>query len=248
MKIKKKKKKKFIKGEPKKIIKLDNERLKVQYGYLNDNKEEVTCEEEFDTVLFATGRIPETKKLNLDKIGVKLDKLGKIIVNEYESSSVPNIYAIGDVISGGLELTPVAIAAGKLLAERLYNKESKGKKMDYLNISTTIFTPIEYGCCGYSEEGAIQKFGEENIKIYKKNVNILEHEIPHFHNPDTLLQAFCKLVCLGDEEQVIGFHFVGPHAGEVTQLSSVVIKLKATKEDFDSTIGIHPTLLKTLLN
>ncbi len=68
--------------------------------------------------------------------------MGKIIVDEYERSSIPNIYAIGDVISGGLELTPVAIAAGKLLAERLYNKESKGKKMDYINVPTTVFTPI----------------------------------------------------------------------------------------------------------
>jgi len=94
-----------------------------------------------------------------------------------------------------------------------------------------------------------KKFGKEKIIVYRKNVNILEHEIPHFSNPDELLQGFCKLVCLkkdndddDGDEQVIGFHYVGPNAGEITQLSSLAIKLKATKEDFDNTVGIHPTV------
>jgi len=114
--------------------------------------------------------------------------------------------------------------------------------MDYINVPTTVFTPIEYGCCGYSEELAIEKFGKEKLIIYKKNVTILENEIPHFSNPDSILQGFVKLICYGENEQVIGFHYVGNNAGELTQLSSLCIKLKATKEDFDNTIGIHPTV------
>jgi len=119
--------------------------------------------------------------------------------------------------------------------------------MDYKNIATTIFTPLEYGCCGYSEEKAIEEFGKDKIKIYKKNVNILENELSHFENPDSLLQGFVKLICFGDEETVIGFHYCGPNAGEITQMSSLIIKLKATKEDFDSTIGIHPTVVENFV-
>jgi thioredoxin/glutathione reductase (selenoprotein) len=188
----------------------------------------------FDTVLFAIGRAPDTTKLGLDKIGCKLAKSGKIIVNEYEQSSVPNVYAIGDVIEGGLELTPVAIAAGKYLADRLYG--GKSLKMDYQNVPTTVFTPLEYGACGLPEEKAIEIYGKDKIKVYKKNCNILENKVPEKSD-----QSFIKLVCLGEEERVVGFHFCGPHAGEVTQGMGIAIRLKARKEDFDHTIGIHPT-------
>ena len=186
--------------------------------------------------MMAIGRYSDTEKLGLEKCGVKVNKKGQLIVNEYEQTSSPHIYGIGDVIEGGLELTPVAIAAGKLLAERLY-KENGSRKMDYINVPTTVFTPSEYGACGYSEEKANETFGKENIIIYKKNCNILEHALPH-----RLDQAFFKLVCLKENEQVIGFHYVGPNAGEVTQGIAIAMKLKATKEDFDNTIGIHPTV------
>lgn len=125
---------------PLSITKLESGKLAVQYENV-DLKEKKT--EEFDSVLFATGRYALTGALGLDNIGVKMDKMGKIFVNKYEQSSVPHIYAIGDVIVGGLELTPVAIKAGKLLACRLFN--SSKKMMDYEKVPTTVFTPIEYG-------------------------------------------------------------------------------------------------------
>jgi thioredoxin reductase (NADPH) len=185
--------------------------------------------------MMAIGRYADTGKLGLETCGVKVNKIGKIIVNEFEQSTTPHIYGLGDVIDRGIELTPVAIAAGKLLAERLYSNSTK--KMDYINVATTVFTPLEYGAIGYSEESAIKQFGEDNLVIYKKNCNILEHALPH-----RLDQAFFKLVCLKETEQVVGFHYCGPNAGELTQGVSIAMKMKATKEDFDNTIGIHPTV------
>jgi thioredoxin reductase (NADPH) len=110
------------------------------------------------------GRYAVTQTLNLDKAGVKSEKNGKFIVNEREQTNVPHIYAIGDVIQGQMELTPSAIKAGMLLARRLAGKSEE--LMDYINIPTTVFTPLEYGCCGYSEDDAKAKFGEDNIATY----------------------------------------------------------------------------------
>jgi thioredoxin reductase (NADPH) len=104
-------------------------------------------------VLFAIGRYALTKELNLDKVGIKVESNWKIKANDVEQTEVPHIYAIGDVIYGKLELTPVAIKAGKLLAERLFG--GKTAKMDYVNVPTTVFTPLEYGSCGLSEEDAV---------------------------------------------------------------------------------------------
>ena len=140
---------KFIKGAiPTKLEKPDPAgRIIVSY-----EQEGNIVQEEFDTVLFAIGRYALTKDLNLDAVGVKVEPNFKIKVNDEEQTNVPHIYAIGDVIYGMLELTPVAIKAGKLLAYRLFG--GKTDKMDYVNVPTTVFTPLEYGCCGLSEEDA----------------------------------------------------------------------------------------------
>jgi thioredoxin/glutathione reductase (selenoprotein) len=230
-------------AEPLSVKKGDNG-LVVKY-FVRDEKdlEKVTEHEDtFDTVLFAIGRRPETKRLNLDKIGVKLDASGKIIVNEYEQTSVDNIFAIGDVIKGGLELTPVAIKAGQLLADRLFNINTTKPKMDYVNVPTTVFTPLEYGSCGLSEEAAKQKFGTENLVIYKKTFTVLEYTVPYREE-----KGFIKLICNAkDNERVVGFHILSPNAGEITQAIGIAMKLGATKEDFDSTIGIHPTVAEVM--
>lgn len=217
---------------PVSIEKTENGQLKLTWENLN---EKTKHSDVFDTVLMAIGRAPEAKKIGIDKVGIKLAKSGKIIVNDIEQTSIPHIYAIGDVIEGGLELTPVAIQAGKYLSDRLYGGASY--KMDYINVPTTVFTPLEYGCVGYSEEAALEKFKDEKIVIYKKNCNILENKLIC----DKKDQMFVKLVCVGKNEQVVGFHFCGPHAGEVTQGVAIAVKLKATKENFDHTVGIHPT-------
>ncbi|XP_045595558.2 thioredoxin reductase 1, cytoplasmic isoform X2 [Procambarus clarkii] len=192
--------------------------------------------EEYNTVVFAVGRDPCTSNIGLEDINVELAKNGKVIVNNEEQSSVPHIYAVGDIMEGGQELTPVAIQAGRLLAQRLYGN---GKLLtDYVNVPTTVFTPLEYGCCGLSEDAAIDTYGEDDIEVYHSYYQPLEHTVPHRPEND----CYAKLVCLKSEnERVIGFHVLGPNAGEITQGFSLAIKLKATKSDFDNLIGIHPT-------
>lgn len=157
------KKTKFLYGTPNKFEKTQDGRILVEWTS-TQSKEVLT--EVYDTVLMAVGRTPVTNTLGLDKINVKIDeKSKKVIGNDMEQSSVKNIYAIGDVVDRGLELTPVAIKAGKLLAERLFGGGTE--KMDYHLVPTTVFTPIEYGFIGMSEEEAIKKYG--SVVVYKKN-------------------------------------------------------------------------------
>lgn len=120
--------------------------------------------EEYDTVLFAIGRTACTAGIEVQNAGVKVESNGKVKVDDGEQTNVDNIYAVGDVIYGNLELTPVAIKAGKLLSQRLFSGATD--KMDYINVPTTVFTPIEYGCCGLSEAEAIEKYGEANIDVF----------------------------------------------------------------------------------
>ncbi|NXC16527.1 TRXR1 reductase, partial [Corythaeola cristata] len=187
-------------------------------------------------VLLAIGRDACTRKIGLDKVGVKInEETGKIPVNDEEQTNVPYIYAVGDVLQDKLELTPVAIQAGRLLVRRLYAGATT--KCDYVNVPTTVFTPLEYGACGYSEEAAVEKFGEENIEVYHSHFWPLEWTVPSRDNN----KCYAKIICnIQDNERVIGFHVLGPNAGEVTQGFAAAIKCGMTKEQLDSTIGIHP--------
>lgn len=191
----------------------------------------------FNTVIFAIGRDACTKNIGLEAAGVATNpKNGKVLHDEREATNVPNIFAIGDVLEDKPELTPVAIQAGKLLARRMCGVSDM--LTDYVNVCTTVFTPLEYGCCGLSEEDAIAEHGEENIEVYHTNFWPLEWTVAH--RPENA--CYCKLVCLKqDKEKVIGFHYLGPNAGEVTQGFGIAIKMGATKADFDNLIGIHPT-------
>nr|XP_040060419.1 thioredoxin reductase 3 isoform X1 [Gasterosteus aculeatus aculeatus] len=194
-------------------------------------------EGEYNTVLIAVGRDACTDKVGLDKIGVKVNpKNGKIPVNDEEQTNVPHVYAIGDILEGKWELTPVAIQAGKLLARRLYKGATL--KCDYVNVPTTVFTPLEYGSCGLSEERATELYGEDHIEVYHSLFWPLEFTVPGRDNN----RCYAKLICNKlDNDRVIGFHYLGPNAGEVTQGFGVAMKCGATKEQLDGTIGIHPT-------
>eukprot|EP00469_Lotharella_globosa_P000128 CAMPEP_0167805518 /NCGR_PEP_ID=MMETSP0111_2-20121227/21226_1 /TAXON_ID=91324 /ORGANISM="Lotharella globosa, Strain CCCM811" /LENGTH=746 /DNA_ID=CAMNT_0007702687 /DNA_START=63 /DNA_END=2303 /DNA_ORIENTATION=- len=226
---------KFLKGfVPTKCEKMEDGKLKVFYEPKNGGKEETIV---VDTLLLAIGRVPETKWLNIDKLGMKLDKGGKILTATNEQTSVPNIYAIGDVASDKLELTPVAIMAGKLLAERLYNRGQT--LMNYANVATTVFTPIEYGAIGLAEEDAIKQYGADNIEVYHATYRPLEMFVADRMAEDCYLKLVCNKL---RGEQVIGLHILGPNAGEVTQGFSVAMRRGATKADFDLTVGIHPTV------
>lgn len=196
----------------------------------------------FDTVMMATGRKPCTEGLGLETAGVAMNpKNGFVYTNDYDQTNVDNIYAIGDVADEKPELTPVAIQAGRLLARRLFN--GTVEKCDYVNVATTVFTPLEYGACGYSEEAAIAEFGEDNIDVYHSNFTPLEATVPHRLDNG----CFAKIITnLSDENKVIGIHVLGPNAGEVIQGFSIALKLGATKAHFDNLIGIHPTNAEVL--
>ncbi|KAM4022276.1 thioredoxin reductase 3 [Anomaloglossus baeobatrachus] len=194
-------------------------------------------DDEYNTVLIAVGRDSCTRNIGLEKIGVKInERNGKIPVNDEEQTSVPHVYAIGDILDGKLELTPVAIQAGRLLARRLY--AGSNLKCDYVNVPTTVFTPMEYGCCGYPEEKAIEIFGEESLEIYHTLFWPLEWTVPGRDNNT----CFAKVICnKHDNDRVVGFHVLGPNAGEITQGFAAAMKCGLTKEKLDETIGIHPT-------
>ncbi|XP_065910410.1 thioredoxin reductase 1, cytoplasmic-like [Dysidea avara] len=212
---------------------------KLRVEYKNTSTNEVGSEE-FNTVLIAVGRDPCTSGIGLDKAGVIVDEKTGKIPTVYEQTNVPHIYAIGDVLKGKEELTPVAIQAGKLLARRLYGT---GKlECDYINVPTTVFTPLEYGSIGLPEEDAIAIFGENNIEVYHTYFKPLEWTVAAREDNT----CYGKLVCNKlDNERVLGFHVLGPNAGEITQGYVVGMKLGATKADFDASIGIHPTCSET---
>eukprot|EP00053_Salpingoeca_punica_P013134 m.118397 g.118397 ORF g.118397 m.118397 type:complete len:486 (-) comp16117_c0_seq1:873-2330(-) len=218
---------------PTKIEKLPSGRLNVSYS-----RGQESLSEEFDTVLFAIGRDACIKDLNLDGVGVKFDpKSMKVLTDDHDCTSVPNIFALGDILLNKPELTPVAIQAGMLLARRLFAGETE--LCDYENVCTTVFTPKEYSCCGLAEEAAIARFGQEDIEVFHTTFTPLEHTVAHRVDQD---DGYCKLVCRkSDNMRVLGIHYAGPNAGEVMQGFGIALRLKATKKDFDQLIGIHPT-------
>jgi len=192
--------------------------------------------EEYNTVLVAVGRVSTTKTIGLENIGLESNKNGKITTDDNDQTSVPNVYCIGDNALDKPELTPVAIQAGRLLARRLFAGASL--KCDYDTVPTTVFTPLEYSCCGLSEEKALEKYGEENIEVYHSNNFPLEWSVPG-HDNNT---CYVKVICLIPENQrIVGMHYLGPNAGEVMQGFAAAMKSGLTKEVLDSTIGIHPT-------
>jgi len=193
-------------------------------------------EDEYDTVMTAIGRQADTDTLGLDNVGVKTNPKNKKIICAYEQTDCPNIYAIGDVMEGCPELTPVAIQAGLSLARRLFNGATE--PMDYLNIATTVFTPIEYATVGYSEEDAIKHFSECAIEIYHKEFTPLEWSLTEKRS----IQGRTKVIVnKEDNQKVVGIHYVGPHAGEVMQGYGAAIKKGLTFQDLMDTVGIHPT-------
>mmetsp|Transcript_3529 Transcript_3529/g.10279 ORF Transcript_3529/g.10279 Transcript_3529/m.10279 type:complete len:485 (-) Transcript_3529:180-1634(-) len=198
----------------------------------------------FDTVLMAVGRTGCAGWLNVKAAGLEyLEKNGKLKVNEADQTSVSHIYAVGDVIDGKPELTPVAIQAGRLLARRLFGGATK--VMDYTDVATTVFTPIEYGAVGYSEEEAKDKLGADNVKVYHSIAMPLEWNV-NSHRASDGDQGYMKVIVDKTKgEKVIGVHILGPNAGEVIQGLAVAIRCGFTKEILDDTVGIHPTFAES---
>ncbi|KAI1901079.1 hypothetical protein AGOR_G00056440 [Albula goreensis] len=225
---------------PKKVEKLASGALQVTWEDLGSGREDRGT---FDTVMWAIGRTAETKTLNLEKIGVALKKeSGKVIVGDNESSSVPNIFAIGDIAEGRPELTPVAIKAGKLLARRLFSPSTE--LMNYDNVPTTVFTPLEYGCVGLPEEEAEKRYGKDAIEVYHAFFKPLEFSVAERDSS----QCYIKAVCLREGDQpIVGLHFTGPNAGEVTQGFALGFQCGATYRHLLDTVGIHPTCAEEVI-
>lgn len=197
-----------------------------------------TVEENVDFVLIAAGRPPSTVDLGLENTDIKLGDKQEIVVDEYENTTVDGVYAIGDV-TGKWELTPVAIRAGRTLAERLFNNRA-GLKVDYTDIPTVIFSHPPVGIIGLTEKAAKEKYGEENIGVYKSNyVNMFYSLIQDSSKKPRDIIKY--IVNKKDDERVVGLHLCGRNVDEMLQGASIAIKMGATKKDFDRCIAIHPT-------
>lgn len=214
--------------------------------------------EHFDTVLFATGRTAATSSMQLERAGVRLGRKGKVVGDINGNTDAPNVFAVGDVLENNFELTPVAIKQGELLARRMFSTQAEAADayMSHEFVPTTIFTPIEYGSVGLSEEDAYHKYGSEDVEVYlsefaslesmlaqrKRASHTISEEEEEMMDVERSPECLVKIICLiSQQERVVGLHFVGPKAGEVVQLGAVALRKSATKKDLDETIAIHPT-------
>ena len=194
---------------------------------------------EFNQVIYAIGRRPLSEELNLQSAGVDVDKRGYIPTDKYQATNIDNIFAIGDV-TGREQLTPVAIAAGRRLAERLYAGMSD-RHLNYDNIASVVFSHPPIGAVGLTEAAAREKYGSD-IKCYQTSFTPMYHAFTA-HPQKTAM----KLVVQGVDEKVVGIHMIGDGVGEMMQGFAVAVKMGATKKDFDDTVAIHPTSSEELV-
>ncbi|MDF2186767.1 glutathione-disulfide reductase [Grimontia hollisae] len=188
-----------------------------------------------DLLIWAIGRHPATDKINLAAAGVETNDRGYIKVDEYQNTNVPGIYCVGDIMEGGIELTPVAVKAGRQLSERLFNGKADAK-MDYNLVPTVVFSHPPIGTIGLTETEAKAQSGEENVKVYTSSFTAMYTAVTQHRQPCKM-----KLVCAGEDEKVVGLHGIGYTVDEMIQGFGVAMKMGATKADFDSVVAIHPT-------
>jgi len=217
-------------------------RLKTDIGHLERVGDQVRAHlihgavEDFDHVLYATGRRPNTENLGLDAAGVKLGPMGEIAVNEYSQTNVPSVFAIGDV-TDRIQLTPVAIREGQAFVETVFNNNPT--VVDYSNVPSAVFTQPEYGAVGLSEEAARE---QEVVEIYEAMFNPMQTAF--IGRPAKVL---FKLVVGKASQKVLGCHIVAPGAGEMIQLAAIAVKMGATKADFDRVVAVHPTMAEEIV-
>ena len=192
-----------------------------------------------DALIWAIGRRPNLDNIGLENTGVKLSERGTVIADDEERTSVDNIYAIGDII-GKAPLTPVAIAAGRRLGDRLYGGKPN-RKMSYDNIATVMFTHPPIGTIGMSEEKAREVYGDD-IKIYQTDFVPMYYQLTRHK-----VKTHMKLIVQGENEKIVGCHVIGLGADEMLQGFAVAIRMGATKADFDDTIAIHPVSAEELV-
>ena len=213
---------------PERIEKLSDGRLVV---HLTNGKSLAPV----DTLVWAIGREPATDNINLAAAGVEINDRGFIETDKYQNTNVAGIYAVGDN-TGRAQLTPVAVAAGRRLCERLFNNKPD-EHLDYTGIATVVFSHPVIATVGLTQDEAIAEYGEENITVYNSQFTALYQAITEDYRDPTRM----KLICAGKDEKVVGLHSIGFGSDELLQGFSVAMKMGATKADFDNTIAIHPT-------
>ena len=213
-------------SQPKAVIKNADGSLTLQLE--NGHAQTVDC------LVWAIGREPATDNLNLDVTGVALTEKGYIQVDKFQNTSVPGIYAVGDN-TGAVELTPVAVAAGRRLSERLFNNKPD-EHLDYSNVPTVVFSHPPIGTVGLTEPQAREQYGDDQVKVYKSAFTAMYTAVTQHRQPCRM-----NLVCVGPEEKSVGIHGVGNGMDEMLQGFAVALKMGATKKDFDNTVAIHPT-------
>ena len=196
--------------------------------------------EGFDAVIFAVGRRPSTADLGLESAGIETDERGYIPVDRYQETSAKGVFAVGDV-TGQAELTPVAIAAGRRLADRIWGG-MKGRHLDYDLIASAIFSHPPMATVGLSEADARERYGADDVEVYTTTFTPMYNAFTE-HRTKTAM----KLVVTGDDERVVGCHIFGLAADEMLQGFAVAMRMGATKRDFDDTVAIHPTSSEELV-
>ncbi len=211
---------------PKAVVKNSDGSLTLE---LEDGRSETV-----DCLIWAIGREPANDTFNLEATGVKTNDKGHIIVDKFQNTNVSGIYAVGDN-TGAVELTPVAVAAGRRLSERLFNNKPD-EHLDYSNIPTVVFSHPPIGTVGLTEPQAREQYGDDQVKVYTSSFTAMYTAV-------TLHRQACrmKLVCVGPEEKIVGIHGIGQGMDEILQGFAVALKMGATKKDFDNTVAIHPT-------
>lgn len=211
---------------PKAVVKNGDGSLTLE---LEDGRSETV-----DCLIWAIGREPANDTFNLEATGVKTNDKGHIIVDKFQNTNVSGIYAVGDN-TGAVELTPVAVAAGRRLSERLFNNKPD-EHLDYSNIPTVVFSHPPIGTVGLTEPQAREQYGDDQVKVYTSSFTAMYTAV-------TLHRQACrmKLVCVGPEEKIVGIHGIGQGMDEILQGFAVALKMGATKKDFDNTVAIHPT-------
>ena len=190
----------------------------------------------YEKVVYATGRVPNTEGLGLDKLGVKLGRKGEVMVDEWSQTAVPSIFAVGDV-TNRINLTPVAIREGHAFADTIFG--AKPTKPDHQLVASAVFTQPEFGTVGMTEEEAQD---DRPIEVYATAFRPMQSAFAG--RPDRVMM---KLIVCAETRKVLGCHIVAPGAGEMIQLAAIAIKMGATKEDFDRTVAVHPVMAEELV-
>ncbi len=193
----------------------------------------------YNELIWAIGRYPNTEGLGLNKVDLVVDGQGYITTDIYQNTNVENIFALGDV-TGRAPLTPVAIAAGRRLADRLYNNQTD-RHLDYKLIPTVVFSHPPIGTIGLTEAEAHKEHGDA-VKVYQTRFTAMYNSMTSHEVPTAM-----KLVCIGAQEKVVGCHIIGPGSDEMLQGFAVAMRMGATKKDFDDTVAIHPTSAEELV-